>query len=84
MRGTGDIPRKDGVTKGWSRRGSIRIGPEGLVAQGGGRCWSQHAGVQGWRGGWRGVGMMSPVQRLLGFIVGFSLPPTSEGGVLYF
>lgn len=35
MKGTEALPRRDGVVRGWSRHGSIRIGPEGLVAQGG-------------------------------------------------
>lgn len=45
MRGTGDLPRRDGIAKGWSSCGSIHIGLEHLVAQGGEWCWSQHSRV---------------------------------------
>lgn len=45
MRGTRDLPRRDGITEGWSRCESIRVGLEHLVAQGGEWCWRQHSGV---------------------------------------
>lgn len=45
MRGTGDLPRRDDIAKGWSSCGSIHIGLEHLVAQGGEWCWSQHSRV---------------------------------------
>lgn len=80
MRGTRDLPRRDGVAKGWSRRGRHPNWAGGAGGSGRGTVLESACRRARVEGGLDGAGTVFPMQRH----GGFSLPCASEGGGLYF